>query len=79
MTKVLEAHPYVQQAPLLWRTVRTKRSKNPLGRLLVDQAMEETSNKDTPTPGGMKRFSLMLVQQVDTTTLLNILAHFSTN
>ena len=32
--------------------------KNPFGRIPVDQAIEETVNKDTQTPGGTKGFSL---------------------
>ena len=31
---------------------------NPFGKIPVDQACEETVNKDTPTPGGTKGFSL---------------------
>ena len=31
---------------------------NPFGRIPVDQACEETVNKDTQTPGGTKGFSL---------------------
>ena len=31
---------------------------NPFGRIPVDQTIEETINKDTQTPGGMKSFSL---------------------
>ena len=33
-------------------------SKNPFGRIPVDQTIEETINKDTQTPGGTKGFSL---------------------
>ena len=33
-------------------------SKNPFGRIPVDQAIEETVNKDTQTAGGTKGFSL---------------------
>lgn len=33
-------------------------SENPFGRIPVDQAVEETVNKDTQTPGGTKGFSL---------------------
>jgi len=33
-------------------------SKNPFGRIPVDQTIEETVNKDTQTPGGIKGFSL---------------------
>ena len=32
--------------------------RNPFGRIPVDQAIEETVNKDTQTPGGTKGFSL---------------------
>ena len=31
---------------------------NPFGKMPVDQACEETVNKDTQTPGGIKGFSL---------------------
>ena len=31
---------------------------NTFGRIPVDQTIEETANKDTQTPGGMKGFSL---------------------
>lgn len=33
-------------------------SRNPFGRIPVDQTIEETVNKDTQTPGGTKGFSL---------------------
>ena len=33
-------------------------SRNPFGRIPVDQTIEETANKDTQTPGGTKGFSL---------------------
>jgi len=33
-------------------------SRNPFGRIPVDQAVEETVNRDTQTPGGTKGFSL---------------------
>lgn len=33
-------------------------STNTLGRILVNQTIEETANKDTQTPGGAKGFSL---------------------
>ena len=33
-------------------------TKNPFGRIPIDQAIEETINKDTQTPGGTKGFSL---------------------
>ena len=33
-------------------------SQNPFGRIPVDQAVEETVNRDTQTPGGTKVFSL---------------------
>ena len=33
-------------------------SKNPFGRIPVDQTIEETIKKDTQTPGGTKGFSL---------------------
>lgn len=33
-------------------------SSNPFGAVPVDQAMEETINRDTQTPGGTKGFSL---------------------
>ena len=33
-------------------------SQNPFGRILVDQTTEEKFNKDTKTPGGVKKFSL---------------------
>ena len=33
-------------------------SSNPFGRIPVDQAVKETVNKDTQTPGGTKGFSL---------------------
>ena len=33
-------------------------TKNPFGRIPINQAIEETINKDTPTPGGAKGFSL---------------------
>ena len=33
---------------------------NPFGKIPVDQACEETVNKDTQTPGGTKGFSLKL-------------------
>jgi len=32
-------------------------SKNPFGRIPVDQTIEETVNKDTQRPGGTKGFS----------------------
>ena len=34
-------------------------NNNPFGRLPIDQAMEVTVNRDTQTPGGTARFSLI--------------------
>ena len=44
-----------------------KGSSNPFGRIPVDQAIEETVNKDTQTPGGTNGFSLKHEQSPDTT------------
>ena len=38
------------------------RDKNPLGKIPLDQAIEETVNKDTQTAGGTKGFSLKPVR-----------------
>ena len=42
-------------------------SSNLFDRISVNQAIEETLNKDTQTPGGTKGFSLKHEQSPDTT------------
>ena len=49
-----EVHEHFMQGGFLVQIC----SKNPFGRIPVDQTIEETVNEDTQTPGGTKGFSL---------------------
>ena len=58
MTRLSTDHPVVHvQLENGWFSVKLGR-QNPFGRILVDQIIEETINKDTKTPEGSKGFSL---------------------
>ena len=58
MTQLPERHPDVHQQFTEGMFSVQIGDRNPFGRIPVDQATEETVNKDTKTPGGTCRFSL---------------------
>ncbi len=58
MTNLDDTHPGLSEEFQLGKFSVQLGKSNPFGRIPVDQAIEETINKDTQTAGGTKRFSL---------------------
>ena len=58
MTNLSEKNPEVYEAFKSGQFSVQLSTKNPFGRIPVDQTTEVTVNKDTQTPGGTTRFSL---------------------
>ena len=58
MSRLEETNPDVHQQMVSGGFSVQMSSCNPFGRIPVDQALEETVNKDTQTPGGTRGFSL---------------------
>ena len=58
MTRLPDTHPSVHTFLENGDFAVQMSASNPFGSIPIDQAMKETINKDTQTPGGTKGFSL---------------------